>query len=126
MGSISGRVDQGISQLHHLFLFQAADAYVDGRIWFVSDESLTILLKPGTHRLDVREGSGGVFDKYVGILPLKEPSIITTRGLEWDVQDWGTSMGGRVSTSNHVLPDTKVVLVETTKEVLFTISICQT
>jgi thiamine pyrophosphokinase len=59
----------------------------------------------------------------VGIIPLQEPSRITTKGLEWDVTDWETRMGGRISTSNHVLPETKIVEVQTTKDVLFTIAL---
>ncbi len=193
-------MDQGVSQLHHLFLFQAGDpAYELGRVFLFSGESLTWLLKPGLHRIRVRRGrraaptdpendkngssplgsaraslntalppappanshpdgtgpprapnlagsaegplpgrdrgahqgypgeenggNGDVFGKHVGILPVGGPSVITTRGLEWDVREWRTEFGGRVSTSNHVLPETEVVEVETTREVLFTIAL---
>ncbi|KOS23171.1 Thiamine pyrophosphokinase 3 [Escovopsis weberi] len=127
LGGIGGRVDQGLSQLHHLYLFQAADSgYPDGRIFLVSGSSLTFLLKAGTHRIQVREDSEeDVFGKHVGIIPLKEPATISTTGLEWDVEDWPTSIGGRMSTSNHVLPETKVVQVKTDKDVLFTIALRQ-
>lgn len=47
--------------------------------------------------------------------------MITTTGLEWDVQDWKTEMGGMVSTSNHVMEDE--IVVETTAVVLFTIEL---
>ncbi|KAK3323234.1 thiamine pyrophosphokinase [Cercophora scortea] len=128
LGGLGGRVDQGLSQLHHLYLFQADASYAEGRMYLFSGESLTFLLKPGRHRIRVREeGDGGeeedVFGKYVGILPVKGPSVITTRGLEWDVQDWETEFGGQVSTSNHVLPGTRVVEVETSRDVLFTIAL---
>ncbi|KAK3688780.1 thiamine pyrophosphokinase [Podospora appendiculata] len=124
LGGLGGRVDQGLSQLHHLFLFQADAAYAAGRMYLFSGESLTFLLKAGRHRIRVREeGEEDVFGKYVGILPVREPSVITTRGLEWDVQDWETEFGGQVSTSNHVLPETRVVEVETSRDVLFTIAL---
>lgn len=135
LGGVGGRVDQGLSQLHHLFLFQPGSGYDEGRIYLLSEECVTILLKPGKHILRVREksegeGGGGrqeeVFGKHVGILPIKEPSVITTRGLEWDVEDWPTSFGGRVSTSNHVRPEVDTVEVETLKEVLFTIALKDT
>lgn len=85
---------------------------------------MTFLLKTGTHRIQVKEdGEEEVFGKHVGIIPLKEPSHITTKGLEWDVTDWETQMGGKLSTSNHVLPETKIVEVQTTKDVLFTIAL---
>lgn len=129
LGGLGGRVDQGLSQLHHLYLFQKDPDYQQGRMFLVSGESLTFLLKAGkTHRIHVREpGSWDdgdmLFDKYVGIIPIREPSVITTNGLEWDVTDWETEFGGRMSTSNHVLPETKVVEVKTTKDVLFTIAL---
>lgn len=129
MGGLGGRVDQGLSQLHHLHLFQTDPHYAQGRMFLVSGESLTFLLKTGRHRIHVREKDAAgeamahVFDKYVGIVPVKEPSVISTKGLEWDVQDWKTEFGGMISTSNHVLPETVVVEVETTKDVLFTIAL---
>lgn len=129
MGGLGGRVDQGLSQLHHLYLFQTDPSYAEGRMFLVSGESLTFLLKTGKHRVHVREKDdtgtilGDVFDKYVGIVPIKEPSVISTKGLEWDVEDWKTEFGGMISTSNHVLPETLVVEVETTKDVLFTIAL---
>ena len=126
MGGIGGRVDQGLSQLHHLYLFQQDPSYASGRIFLLSGSSMTFLLKTGSHRIRVREdddSEGDVFGKHVGIIPLKEPSHITTKGLEWDVADWETQMGGRLSTSNHVLPETRWVEVETTKDVLFTIAL---
>ncbi|KAG6035923.1 hypothetical protein E4U41_005890 [Claviceps citrina] len=124
LGGIGGRVDQGLSQLHHLYLFQPGPDYAAGRIYILSGSGLTFLLKAGAHKIHVREdGEDVVFGKHVGIIPLQEPSRITTRGLQWDVSDWETRIGGRVSTSNHVLPRTKCVEVETTKDVVFTIAL---
>ncbi|KAI0376327.1 thiamine pyrophosphokinase [Hypomontagnella monticulosa] len=132
MGGLGGRVDQGLSQLHHLYLFQASPTYADGKMFFLSGESLSFLLKAGKHRIHVREPNAAIgnfvrvdgdpFAKYAGIIPIKEPSIITLRGFEWDVENWPTEFGGQMSTSNHVLPETNVVEVETTKDVLFTIA----
>ncbi|KAK3389883.1 thiamine pyrophosphokinase [Podospora didyma] len=125
IGGLGGRVDQGLSQIHHLYMFQKHPQYKDGRMYIFSGESLTFLLKSGTHHIRVRDcpGDNDVFDKHVGILPVREPSRITTKGLEWDVTDWETHFGGQVSTSNHVLPETEVVEVHTTKDVLFTIAL---
>lgn len=131
MGGLGGRVDQGLSQLHHLYLFQTSPDYAEGRLFLVSGESVTFLLKGGRrHRIHVRDGDGSrgrkgedVFDKYAGIVPVKEPSVITLRGFEWDVEGWETEFGGQMSTSNHVLPESEVVEVETTRDVLFTIAL---
>lgn len=124
LGGIGGRLDQGISQLHQLYMYQPGPEYENGRIYLLSGSSLTFLLKPGKHFIHVREdGEQDAFAKYVGIIPLQEPSHISTKGLEWDVTDWYTMIGGKLSTSNHVLPDTRCVEVETTKAVLFTIAL---
>ncbi|KAI0880598.1 thiamine pyrophosphokinase [Annulohypoxylon maeteangense] len=135
MGGLGGRVDQGLSQIHHLYLFQTSPTYADGKMFLLSGESLSFLLKAGKHCIHVREPniavtnfarmSGDPFAKYVGIIPVKEPSVITTKGLEWDVEDWPTEFGGQMSTSNHVLPETEVVEIKTTKDVLFTIALKQ-
>ncbi len=123
VGGLGGRVDQGLSQLHHLYLFQSGPGYDEGRIYLVSEESITFLLKTGKHLIRVRDGGEEVFGKYAGIIPVKEPSVISTKGLEWDVTDWETEFGGKMSTSNHVLPETQVVEIVTTKDVLFTIAL---
>ncbi|KAL2214686.1 thiamine pyrophosphokinase [Sarocladium strictum] len=126
LGGIGGRVDQGISQLHHLYLFHSDPAYESGRVFLLSGSSLTFLLKAGKHHIHVaEEGEDPVFGKHVGLIPLREPSRITTSGLEWDVTDWETQIGGKLSTSNHVSPDVKCVEVETTKDILFTIALGQ-
>ncbi|KAI0532283.1 thiamine pyrophosphokinase [Xylaria digitata] len=135
MGGLGGRVDQGLSQLHHLYLFQKSLTYADGRMYLVSGDSLSFVLKGGQrHRIRVREPgikvpdairwvSGDPFGKHVGIIPVGEPAAISTKGLEWDVQDWETAFGTRMSTSNHVLPETEVVEIKADKDVLFTIAL---
>jgi thiamine pyrophosphokinase len=50
-------------------------------------------------------------------------AVITTRGLEWDVQSWETEIGGRVSTSNRIAEGIEVVHIESTAGVLFTVHI---
>ncbi|EEP81518.1 predicted protein [Uncinocarpus reesii 1704] len=57
----------------------------------------------------------------VGIIPVGGPSVINTKGFEWDVHDWKTEFGGQVSTSNHIRAD--MVEVITTKPVLFTVEL---
>lgn len=140
LGGLGGRVDQGLSQLHHLYLFQQDEGSYerDGRIYLLSGEGLTFLLQGSgkMHRIHVSSPSSSslephlkkdvaptkhAFAKHVGILPLREPSVISTKGLEWDVTDWPTEFGGQLSTSNHVVED--VVEITTSKDVLFTIAL---
>ena len=127
MGSLDGRVDHGLSQLHHLYLFQKDDPHYQlGQVLLFTPSSVVFLLKAGKHAIKVRGEvfpAEDAFTKYVGILPLAGPAVISTEGLEWDVKDWETQFGGQVSTSNHVLPDTQVVTVQTDADVLFTIAL---
>lgn len=146
LGGLGGRVDQGVSQLHHLYLFderrrdatsgnyridwsEENENTVYGSTFLLTNDSLTFLLLPGKHRIHVRERAGDgepteeVFAKHIGILPMQGPSIITTSGLEWDITDWPTEFGGQMSTSNHVLPETQVVEVLTNRSVVFTIAL---
>jgi thiamine pyrophosphokinase len=122
LGGLGGRVDQGMSTLHHLYIFQKDLDYASGKMFLLSSESITFVLKSGRHKIKVRERFPGMgLGKHIGIIPLKEASVITTEGLEWDVTDWPTEFGGQISTSNHVREDW--VTVETTKDVLFTIDL---
>jgi thiamine pyrophosphokinase len=122
IGGLGGRVDQGMSTMHHLYTFQKDPGYTSGRMFLLSTESITFVLQSGKHKIKVREKFADIgLGKHIGIIPLKEPSVITTSGLEWDVTDWRTEFGGQISTSNHVREDWATV--ETTKDVLFTIDL---
>ncbi|CZT45513.1 related to THI80-thiamin pyrophosphokinase [Rhynchosporium secalis] len=122
IGGLGGRVDQGMTTLSHLYTFQQDPEYASGRMYLLSSESITFVLKTGKHRIRVKEEFEGIkLGKHVGIIPLKEPSVISTEGLKWDVQTWDTEVGGQLSTSNHVKDE--MVNVETTKDVLFTIDL---
>lgn len=61
------------------------------------------------------------FGPACGLIPVGAPSVITTNGLVWDVTDWETRFGGRVSTSNMLKEE--VVRVSTKEPVLFTVEI---
>ncbi|KAB8297621.1 hypothetical protein EYC80_001429 [Monilinia laxa] len=120
LGGLGGRVDQALSQLHHLYMFQREPNYSKGKMYLVSSEAITFVLKAGKHRIKIKEeGRLLKLGKHIGILPVKEPSVITTQGLEWDVTDWKTEFGGDMSTSNHAREDWAII--ETTKDVIFTI-----
>jgi thiamine pyrophosphokinase len=146
LGGLSGRVDQGMSALHHVYL---AERELDergevrgeveererwqGKTYLLSRQSLTFALCTGRNVLHL--GQEGVesgeqrfrmnaegmssraavfgerasaktpsdaFGENIGILPLRGPCKITTKGLEWDVTRWHTEFGGQVSTSNHI------------------------
>jgi len=118
-GSISGRVDQGIGLLHEIG--RESERYPSVALYLISESSVTFLLPPNVENLIQIKLSEGVFSPNIGILPVYGKSFITTKGLEWDVTDWETEMGGMVSTSNHVFEDE--VHICTTVRVLFTVEL---
>ena len=117
LGSIGGRVDQGLGLLHELYREQV-HRHPEVRFWLFTESSVSTLLRPGTSLLHTPL-SEGLIKRNVGILPVYGPAIISTQGLEWDVQDWPTEMGSQVSTSNHIFED--CISIKTDRDILFTV-----
>jgi len=121
-GGLGGRADQAFSELHHLYLAHEDEHISVGDIYLVTPESIIFLLQKGTNLIHTPVGPGQLGES-VGIIPLGKPSIITTKGLEWDVEDWRTEIGGQISTSNHIRA--RYVTVTTSEPVLFTVELAQ-
>ncbi|KAL2825303.1 thiamine pyrophosphokinase [Aspergillus cavernicola] len=118
-----------------------------GNLYLISEESITFILQPGQNTIHVprtnrarsnsnqdlnethpnlpieKEVSSYLLEENVGIIPLSGPARISTRGLQWDVKDWATEIGGQISTSNHIRAE--VVEVETGVPVLFTLELAR-
>lgn len=132
-GGFGGRVDQSFHSVHALFYDRyennpaasvAAAAAAAGakrvdapkrHIFILSSISVTFLLFPG---LNVISTPHRVLGKTCGIIPCGQPARITTKGLEWDLEDAETRFGGLVSTSNHLKE--QEVRIWTDVEVVFT------
>ncbi|KAL8749180.1 MAG: hypothetical protein Q9199_007846 [Rusavskia elegans] len=120
IGGIGGRFDQGFSQLHHLYTASKESWLPNGQIFLANSQSICFLLGKGMNKITTPVGPG-LFAENVGIIPIARPSVITTKGLEWDVSDWYTEFGGQMSTSNHIRSNT--IEIETSERVLFTIEL---
>ncbi|PSN70604.1 thiamine pyrophosphokinase-like protein 1 [Corynespora cassiicola Philippines] len=116
LGTLAGRVDQGLGLLHEMIREETRDPRL--RLWLFSESNVSFIL---THAQNAIRGlmSKGLFTENVGLIPVYGPATITTSGLEWDVAEWDTQMGHQVSTSNHVRADD--VHVQTNAPILFTI-----
>lgn len=140
LGGLGGRVDQGFSQIHHLYMAHRSSSPAEdffGELYLLSEESLSFILAPGkntihmplTRRLDLETTQAEtttttkeyVFDENVGIIPLAGPTIISLTGFEWDVTRWKTEIGGQLSTSNHIRAPR--LEVEADMPVLFTVEL---
>ena len=124
LGGLGGRVDQGFAVMHQLCAL-AEDDQAPGteNIMLYSDRSISFVLQPGCNRITTPL-AGGYLTENVGIIPLGRPAVISTDGLEWDVQHWHTEFGKQVSTSNHIKKDTVSVTVDV--NVLFTVELSET
>lgn len=118
LGTIAGRLDQGIGLLGEFYREQVSSEHSGLLLWLFSESSITFIIRPGRATIQTPLGEG-MITPNVGILPVYGPANITTHGLEWDVENWHTNMGGQVSTSNHIINDT--VVIESDFEVLFTV-----
>jgi thiamine pyrophosphokinase len=116
LGTLAGRVDQGLGLLHEMI--REENKHPNLRLWLFSESSLSFILR-SEHSMLRGLQSSRLFTENVGLLPVWGPATISTTGLEWDVKDWCTHMGGQVSTSNHVKAND--VQVETNAPILFTI-----
>ena len=119
IGGLGGRVDQGFSQIHHLYLAQDNPQLLGGRLYLLSEQSLSFILDSGGNIIHVGKHT---FNENIGIIPVLGPAVITTRGLEWDVEKWETAFGGQMSTSNHIRSDKLEIYVEG-KRPLFTVEL---
>ena len=120
-GGLGGRADQAFSQLHHLYVYaHEGSAVSNGDLYLIMPESVVFLLEKGLNKIHTPLDTG-LFRENVGIIPIAKPSVITTRGLEWDVTNWPTEFGTQISTSNHINSD--IIEVETTERVLFTLEL---
>lgn len=121
-GGLGGRVDQGFSIIHHLFKAVSDEELLTGDIYLLSEQSLSFVLEKGRNVIHgLAPGANHIFQETVGIIPIRGPAIISTKGLEWDVKDWKTEVGGQLSTSNHIKAD--MVQIEASERVLFTIEL---
>ncbi|WVQ84572.1 thiamine pyrophosphokinase [Cryptococcus sp. DSM 104549] len=113
LGGLSGRVDQTVHTMSLLHKLERDIFVLDG-------ESMAWVLREGEHTIHIDHNTMG---QTCGILPVGIDSAnVRTKGLKWDT-DWVTSLGGNLSTSNHLLPENKEVWIETSRPILWTVEI---
>ncbi|KAK9372984.1 thiamine pyrophosphokinase [Lipomyces chichibuensis] len=124
LGGTGGRVDQEFHSIHTLFVHEREAKEEDTadkkkrEITLLSDDSLTFLVGPGTQKIYTPRT---VLGPTCGIIPVSGPTIISTHGFTWDIEDWPTSFGTQVSTSNAMEADE--VVIKSDQTVLFTLEI---
>jgi thiamine pyrophosphokinase len=76
-----GRVDHAVSNLSTLY----QDCLKNVQTYIVSSESITFLLNSGENFIYIAKENESKCGKYCGFFPLGEPSLVTTKGLKWEI-----------------------------------------
>lgn len=80
-----GRLDQVLSNLHTLFLTE--DILTDMTVYLLSGNSLTWLMKPGTHTIDIPLNLRK-HEEWCALLPVGTSCQVTTTGLKWNLSKY--------------------------------------
>ncbi|KIY72048.1 Thiamin pyrophosphokinase [Cylindrobasidium torrendii FP15055 ss-10] len=118
LGGLAGRLDQTIHTLAYLHKLRKDHTK---RVFAVTDDNLGWVLNSGEHLIHIDHN---VLGKTCGLLPVGNAgSVLSTSGLEWDLTNRESSFDGLVSTSNHLLPSSPVVLVNTSQPIWWTVEL---
>ncbi|XP_054285240.1 thiamin pyrophosphokinase 1-like [Macrosteles quadrilineatus] len=113
----SGRLDHIMSNLNTLYEPH------QHRLYLLGSNSLTWLLAPGLHHIEVPQ-SLVVSKAHCGLIPLGEPCTVTTTGLKWNLNKDKMQFGGLISTCNLFSENNSgLVTVETDNPVLWTATV---
>ncbi|EDO34380.1 predicted protein [Nematostella vectensis] len=111
------RFDQVFANLNTLMI---ASKISDKPVWFIYGESMSVLIQPGKHTINVQSGLEG---DWCSLVPIGRPCTdVTTSGLKWNLEHSTLEFGSLISTSN-MLDGTGLVNIETNETLLWTIGI---
>lgn len=115
----SGRLDQVLSNINTLYQTETIFNPYPVRNYIISGDSLTWLLRPGSHRIYIPDN---ICKKGIpcGLLPLSK-CVVTTSGLKWNLDNTVMEFGGLVSSSNTYSEN--VVTVTTDAPLVWTMSL---
>lgn len=114
LAGLSGRLDQTIHTLSYLHKLRKERQSV----FAITDDNVAWVLDSGEHELQINHNALG---PTCGLLPVGIAStILTTRGLRWNLTDHPSSFDGLISTSNHLIPTEPIVYIKTTEPIWWT------
>ncbi|KAI0064781.1 thiamine pyrophosphokinase [Artomyces pyxidatus] len=111
LGGLSGRLDQTIHTLSYLHKLRKSAR----RIYAVTDDNVGWVLDEGEHAISIPHS---VLGPTCGLLPVGiESTVLSTKGLRWNLTDTLSGFDGLLSTSNHLLPEEDTVWIKTSKPI---------
>lgn len=114
LGGIGGRFDQTLSTVNQIYKFSIDRPNLNFIILNPEHTELILLLKKGINFIDYpRLSNEKELEIYgfnttksrtnlrnIGVLPILKSSVISTKGLKWDVENWPSSITSKLSSSN--------------------------
>ncbi|KAI0250257.1 thiamine pyrophosphokinase [Lactifluus subvellereus] len=111
LGGLSGRLDQTVHTLSYLHKLRKSGR----RIFAVTDDNVGWVLDEGKHHISIDHS---ILGQTCGLLPVGvDSTVLTTRGLRWNLTKETSGFDGLVSTSNHLVPEEDTVFVETSRPI---------
>lgn len=107
LNAIGGRFDQTIHSLTQLYSLRATDPYL--RLIYLTETDIIFLIPNSGCLIKYDENFHDEVIGNCGILPIGgATTILRTKGLKWDVENWATSIAtGHVSSSNRIVARNK-------------------
>ncbi|KAF5367544.1 hypothetical protein D9758_003668 [Tetrapyrgos nigripes] len=117
LGGLTGRLDQTIHTLSYLHKLRKERS----RVFAATDDNIGWVLETGEHIIHIDHSLLG---QTCGLLPIGiDETVLTTRGLKWNLTNHPSSFDGLVSTSNHLIPEEDSVYIKTTKPIWWTVEL---
>ncbi|THV03215.1 thiamine pyrophosphokinase Thi80 [Dendrothele bispora CBS 962.96] len=114
LGGLAGRLDQTIHTLSYLHKLRK----IRNQVFVITDDNVGWVLDNGQHTIDIDHS---ILGPTCGLLPVGiDETILTTRGLRWNLTDHPSSFDGLVSTSNQFVPGENKVYIKTTRPIWWT------
>lgn len=122
-GGIGGRFDQTIQLINQLYTMKEEYPWLHF-IFFASQDVIFLAPKGVTY---VSYSSRTVFNTKekvpkCGLLPFGRKTLLSSKGLLYDVEDWPSEIGGNVSSSNGVCGTTGFI-VESTEHIVINVEV---
>ncbi len=115
-----GRFDQIMGNVETMYHF--SDILPNHQLFLMGSTSLTWLLQPGLHNIQLE----GLDIPYCSLIPVGLPcSSITTTGLKWNLTQGRLAFGLLVSTSNEIAQDNveRIVTIQNSDPILWSMEV---